>query len=90
MMKEYESPHQIILYPYVTEKTMSQMEKENKLEFVVDLKSNKLQIARAIEELFEVRVESVNTRIDIHGKRATVKFSAEFSAEEIGMRIGVF
>ncbi len=90
MMKEYDSPHKIIHYPYVTEKTMNQMEKENKLEFVVDLKCNKMQIAEAIEELFEVKVESVNTRIDKNGKRATVKFTSEYSAEEIGMRIGVF
>lgn len=89
-MKEYDSPHKIIHYPFVTEKTMNQMEKENKLEFIVDLKSNKKQIAEAIEELFEVKVDTVNTRIDANGKRATVKFKPEFSAEEIGMRIGVF
>ncbi len=89
-MKEYDSPHKIILYPFVTEKTMNYMEKENKLEFIVDLKSNKIQIAEAIEELFDAKVESVNTRIDKNGKRATVKFSSEYSAEEIGMRIGVF
>ena len=89
-MVEYDSPHKIVLYPYVTEKTMIQMEEENKLEFVVDLKANKIQITDAIEKLFEVEVDKVNTRIDKHGKRATVKFTEEYNAEEIGMRIGVF
>ncbi len=89
-MKNFDSPHKIVYHPFVTEKTMGQMENENKLEFIVDLKANKIQIAEAIEELFDVKVEAVNTRIDSNGKRATVKFTSEYSAEEIGMRIGVF
>jgi large subunit ribosomal protein L23 len=89
-MKEYESLHQIVLHPYVSEKTMMEMEDENKLEFIVDLKANKPQIKEAVEELFEVKVAKVNTRIDRNGKRAIVKFTEEYSAEEIGMRIGVF
>jgi len=89
-MAEYESPHNIVYHPYVTEKTMMEMEEENKLEFIVDLKATKSQISDAVEELFEVEVEKVNTRIDQKGKRAIVKFTDEYSAEEIGMRIGVF
>ncbi|MFO8110375.1 MAG: 50S ribosomal protein L23 [Thermoplasmata archaeon] len=89
-MIEYDNPYKIILHPYVTEKTMTMMENENKLEFVVDSKANKKQIQEAVEELFEVDVIKVNTRIDRRGKKATVKFSDEASAEELGMRIGVF
>ncbi|MFP4051381.1 MAG: 50S ribosomal protein L23 [Thermoplasmata archaeon] len=89
-MVGYNSYHDIVLHPYVTEKTMMEMEDENKLEFIVDLKASKPQIAKAVEELFEVKVDKVNTRIDRNGKRAVVKFTEEYSAEEIGMRIGVF
>ncbi|MBS3817193.1 MAG: 50S ribosomal protein L23 [Candidatus Thermoplasmatota archaeon] len=89
-MVEYDSAHKIIHHPYVTEKTMMEMEEENKLEFICDLKANKHQIADAAEELFDVKVEKVNTRIDGNGKRAVIKFTDEYSAEEIGMRIGVF
>ncbi len=89
-MTENKSPHKIVFHPYVTEKTMMEMEEENKLEFVVDLNATKPQIADAVEELFEVDVEKVNTRIDKKGKRAIVKFTDEYSAEEIGMRVGVF
>ncbi len=89
-MAEYESPHKIVFHPYVTEKTMMEMEEENKLEFIVDLEATKPQISDAVEELFEADVEKVNTRIDKNGKRAIVKFTDEYSAEEIGMRIGVF
>ncbi len=89
-MAENKSPHEIIFHPYVTEKTMMEMEEENKLEFIVDLDASKPDIAGAAEELFEADVAKVNTRIDKHGKRAIVKFTEEHSAEEIGMRIGVF
>ncbi len=89
-MAKYETPHEIIFHPYVTEKTMMEMEEENKLEFIVDLNATKPQILHAAEELFDAEIEKVNTRIDKNGKRAIVKFDEEYSAEEIGMRIGVF
>ncbi len=89
-MVEYDTPYKVILHPSVTEKTMILMEEENKLQFLVDMKANKNQIKDAIEELFEVTVIKVNTRIDKRGKKALVTFSEEDSAEEIGMRIGVF
>jgi len=83
-------PYQIIFHPYVTEKTMNFMEKNNALEFVVRRNSTKTQIKDAIERMFDVEVEHVNTRITKQGKHAIVKFAPEFDAEDIGMRIGVF
>ncbi|PKK85948.1 MAG: 50S ribosomal protein L23 [Thermoplasmata archaeon HGW-Thermoplasmata-1] len=82
--------HDIIFHPFVTEKTMMLMDKNNSLEFIVRRTASKTQIKRAVEELFEAEVETVNTRITKEGKRAIVKFAEGFSAEEIGMRIGVF
>lgn len=83
-------PYQVIFHPSVTEKTMMIMDKNNSLEFIVRREANKTQIKAAIETLFECEVESVNTRITKQGKRAIVKFGGETSAEDIGMRIGVF
>lgn len=83
------NPHDIILHPFVTEKTMA-LGNENKLEFVVKRNCNKKQIKEAIEKLLEARVEKVNTMILKDGKHAIVKFTKEYSAEDIGMRIGVF
>ena len=74
-------PYSIVLYPFVTEKSMGHMEKNNALEFVVK---------RAVEKMFSVKVKSVNTRITPNGKHATVVFMPEYKAEDIGMRIGVF
>ena len=85
-----EDPYQVVFHPVVTEKTMMLMDRNNSLEFSVRRKSTKPQIRSAIETLFECEVESVNTRITKDGKRAIVKFGGETSAEDIGMRIGVF
>jgi len=83
-------PYDIILHPYVTEKTMNLMEKNNALEFVVRRSSDKKQIKDAIEEMFEVKLVDVNTKITKNGKHAIVRFAPEFKAEDIGMRIGIF
>lgn len=83
-------PYEVLLYPHVTEKTMFQMEDHNKLEFVVKRNATKAQIKKAFEELFDVKVESVNTKITKEGKRAIIKLTKDHSAEDVGMRIGIF
>lgn len=83
-------PYDIILHPYVTEKSMNQMEKNNALEFIVKRSANKNQIRKSIEKMFDAKVKNVNTRITKIGKHAIVIFMPEFKAEDIGMRIGVF
>jgi large subunit ribosomal protein L23 len=83
-------PYAIILHPYVTEKTMNMMEQHNALEFVVRRTATKQQIRRAIEQMFDVVVQNVNTMITKQGKHAIVTFTKDYNAEDIGMRIGVF
>jgi large subunit ribosomal protein L23 len=82
--------YDVIYHPYVTEKTMNFMEKNNSLEFVVKRDASKQQIKTAIEKMFEAKVKDINTRITKNGKHAIVKFMPEFKAEDIGMRIGIF
>ena len=60
------NPHDVLLKPVVSEKSMAQME-ENKYSFVVAKAANKIEIKHAVEELFNVKVEEVTTRI-IKGK----------------------
>jgi ribosomal protein L23 len=69
---------------------MAMMDKHNALEFLVRRTAAKPEIKGAVEQLFSCKVESVNTRITKDGKRAVVVFGEETSAEDIGMRIGVF
>lgn len=83
-------PFDVVLHPFVTEKSMNQMEKNNALEFIVKRDADKAQIKKSVEKLFDAKVKSVNTRITKDGKHATVIFMPEFKAEDIGMRIGVF
>ena len=58
--------HEIIKRPVVTEQSMAQMQ-ERKYTFEVDKRANKIQIRQAVEEIFGVKVESVNT-INVLGK----------------------
>lgn len=51
-------PYDIIYHPFVTEKTMSFMENNNSLEFVVKRNTNKKIIKKAIEQMFDVKVKN--------------------------------
>ena len=82
--------YKIIFHPYVTEKTMNQMERNNALEFIVKRDANKQQIKQSVKTMFDVKVKSVNPIITKNGKHAIVVFMPEFKAEDIGMIIGVF
>ncbi|MBC7081557.1 MAG: 50S ribosomal protein L23 [Thermoplasmatales archaeon] len=82
------NPYEIIRHPYITEKTMVLMEKNNSLQFITKIDANKKQIKEAIEKIFAVKVESVNTRIGKKGKIATVKLKPEYRAEDVATRIG--
>lgn len=54
-------PWDVIVRPVVTEKTTAQMEAENVYSFVVNQKANKIDIARAVEALWDVQVDDVRT-----------------------------
>lgn len=85
------SPYDVIIHPFVTEKTMAAMERENKLEFLVVRAASKPAIKKAIEKLFDAKVDSVNIKIGRDGhKHAIVKFGEGTKAEDVGTRIGIF
>lgn len=60
----------IIIAPVITEKSTI-LEQEGKYVFKVDTKANKVQIKQAIEKIFNVKVESVNT-MNSHPKKKRV------------------
>jgi len=88
----------IILHPYVTEKTMNAMsgtpvqdlKDGNRLEFVVRMDASKPDVKKAFEKRFEAKVAKINIKIMKDGKHAIIKLKEGYSAEEIGMRIGIF
>ena len=84
-------PYKVIVRPLVTEKAVALIEKENKLAFIVDRRATKQDIKRAVEEMFQVKVEKVNTLITVKGeKKAYVKLKPEYSASEVAARLGLF
>ncbi len=55
-------PHQVLIRPLVTEKGTHQSSKYNAYTFEVNPLANKIQIAAAVAELFNVKVEKVRTQ----------------------------
>ena len=51
----------IIKKPVITEKMTAISEKLNRYAFIVDVNANKLQIKKAVEDLYGVHVKAVNT-----------------------------
>jgi large subunit ribosomal protein L23 len=60
-------PRSIIIAPLVTEKSGHQMETQNSYTFKVSISANKVEIKKAIERIFSVKVISINT-ITMMGK----------------------
>ena len=53
--------HEIVMRPLVTEKSTAQLERDGAYSFVVARDANKIEIAKAIEALFNVKVRDVRT-----------------------------
>jgi len=60
----------IIIKPIITEKMTAKSEKLSQYGFIVDKKVNKLQIKKAVEEMYGVNVIAVNT-VNYSGKIKT-------------------
>jgi large subunit ribosomal protein L23 len=52
----------ILVKPIITEKMTAQAEKLNRYGFIVEKTANKLQIKEAVEKMYNVKVDSVNTQ----------------------------
>ena len=65
-------PEEIIIAPVVTEKSNDQLQ-EGKYTFKVNKKATKVEIAKAVEKLFEVKVLKVNT-MKVNGKTKRVRY----------------
>ncbi len=84
-------PNEIIIRPVVTESSLEAVDEENKLIFYVLRTANKNTIKWAVESLYEVIVEKVNTLIMPDGKKkAFVRLAPEYSAAEVATNLGIF
>ena len=91
-------PYSIIQMPWITEKTLearrvsnedgSYRENNNRIEFIVRREATKAQIKAAVEELLDVQVAKVNTKITITGKHASVRLAEGYDAEDAALKLG--
>ncbi|MDQ0709671.1 MULTISPECIES: 50S ribosomal protein L23 [Arthrobacter] len=65
-------PRDVILAPVVSEKSYGLID-EGQYTFLVDPRSNKTEIKLAVEKIFSVKVDTINT-INRAGKRKRTKF----------------
>ena len=68
---EVKEAYKIILRPVITEKSTYLKDINKEVCFEVDPRANKIEIKRAVEKLFKVKVESVRTQ-NKHGKKRRV------------------
>ncbi|MDH2901876.1 MAG: 50S ribosomal protein L23 [archaeon] len=80
---------EVVLRPYVTEKTFDLLERQNKIVFLVNGKASKNKIKQAVETLYDVKVQSVNTSITITGKKAYVRLAPESLASDLASKLGL-
>ena len=65
-------PEEIIIAPVITEKSNDELQ-QGKYTFEVNKKATKIEIANAVEKLFEVKVLKVNT-MNVNGKMKRVGY----------------
>ncbi|HIE64089.1 MAG: 50S ribosomal protein L23 [Methanobacteriota archaeon] len=94
------NPYDIIQMPWITEKTLDARriadvesgyrENNNRIEFIVRREATKKQIRDAVEQLLDVKVAKVNTRITLTGKHASIRLAEGYDAEEAALKMGAF
>lgn len=81
---------EVILYPLMTESASLMVERDNKLIFVVNMQAGKGDVKRAVEELYEVKVDRVRVLVTPQGlKKAFVRLMPEFRASDVAIKLGI-
>ena len=83
-------PNDVIFCPLMTESASLMVEKDNKLIFIVNLKAGKRDVKRAVEQLYEVKVDKITMLITPQGeKKAFVKLNPEYKASDVAIKLGI-
>ena len=72
-----------------TEKIIKAVETENVIVFETDKKARKEDIKNEVEDLFKVKVKSVNVHIRKNKKIAYIKLKPEYQAIDIATKLGL-
>ncbi|MEA2070046.1 MAG: 50S ribosomal protein L23 [Asgard group archaeon] len=82
--------YKIIISPYSSERVFEMIESQNKIVFIVKRTANKHTIKRAVETLYDVKVEKVNTMITPRGrKKAIVRLHPTYNAVDLATALGL-
>jgi large subunit ribosomal protein L23 len=68
---------EVLVKPLITEKMTDLSEKRGQYGFVVNRKANKLEVKKAVEDMYGVTVQSVNTMI-VPGKKRSRNTKTKF------------
>eukprot|EP01060_Flectonema_neradi_P039624 TRINITY_DN87_c0_g1_i3.p1 TRINITY_DN87_c0_g1~~TRINITY_DN87_c0_g1_i3.p1 ORF type:complete len:155 (+),score=42.27 TRINITY_DN87_c0_g1_i3:54-518(+) len=80
----------VIRCPLTTESAMKKIEDTNTMVFIVDRRSNKVQIKEAVKKLYDVKAVKVNTLIRPDGKKkAFVRIHQDCDALDVASKIGM-
>ncbi|KAJ3700118.1 hypothetical protein LUZ61_003823 [Rhynchospora tenuis] len=83
-------PFSILKRQLITESAMKVMQDDNTLVFMVNRKADKFMIRDAVQRMYDVRVDKVNTSIRPDGKKkAFIKLSKEYNVNDIASRTGI-
>jgi large subunit ribosomal protein L23Ae len=80
----------VIKFPLTTESAMKKIEDNNTLVFIVDKLANKRQIKAAVNNMYHIEVQNVNTLIRPDGKKkAYVRLTPDYDALDVANKIGI-
>ena len=75
--------------PVVTEKAVMLIEMKNILVFELDKRMTKIEVKKEIEEMFNVKVEKVNTLVRDNKKYAYIKLKQDYPAIDVATKLGL-
>lgn len=82
--------YRVLKFPLTTESAMKKIEDNNTLVFIVDVKANKRQIKEAVQQMYEIQCQKINTLIRPDGqKKAYVRLTSDFDALDVANRVGI-
>ena len=80
----------MLKFPLTTESANQKIEENNTLVFIVDFRATKKQIKAAVNRMYDIQCEKVNTLIRPDGqKKAYVRLTADYDALDVANKIGI-
>ena len=80
----------MLKFPLTTESANQKIEANNTLVFIVDVRATKKQIKAAVNRMYDIQCEKVNTLIRPDGqKKAYVRLTSDYDALDVANKIGI-